>query len=88
MTMPSIIRLGDATSHGGKVISAQENFILKGRAAAVVGDQVSCPKCKGVYAIVEGSTAMKYKGKSLALEGMKTACGATLIASQSSITGK
>ncbi|AVE40888.1 PAAR domain-containing protein [Providencia stuartii] len=54
----------------------------------VVGDQVSCPKCKGIYAIVEGSATMKYNGKSLALEGMKTACGATLIASQSSITGK
>jgi len=86
--MPSIIRLDDSTTHSGKVISAQGNFILKGRAATVVGDQVSCPKCKGIYAIVEGSATMKYNGKSLALEGMKTACGATLIASQSSITGK
>ncbi|WP_336193024.1 PAAR domain-containing protein [Providencia stuartii] len=84
----SVIRLGDSTSHGGKVSSAQDSFILKGRAVAVVGDQVSCPKCKGVYAIIEGSATMKYNGKSLALEGMKTACGATLIASQSSITGK
>ncbi|MER5081695.1 PAAR domain-containing protein [Providencia stuartii] len=55
--MPSIIRLGDSTSHGGKVISAQDNFILKGR-VAVVRDQVSCPKCKGVYAIIEGSATM------------------------------
>nr|ELR5040123.1 PAAR domain-containing protein [Providencia stuartii]ELR5080975.1 PAAR domain-containing protein [Providencia stuartii] len=86
--MPSIIRLDDSTTHGGKVISAQGNFILKGRAVAVVGDQVSCPKCKGIYAIVEGSATMKYNGKSLALEGMKTACGAILIASQNSIMGK
>ncbi|WP_419179398.1 PAAR domain-containing protein [Providencia stuartii] len=33
----SVIRLGDSTSHGGKVISAQDSFILKGRAVAVVG---------------------------------------------------
>ncbi|HHR6393520.1 hypothetical protein HBA43_13465 [Providencia rettgeri] len=49
---------------------------------------MSCPKCKGVYAIVEGSTTIKYNGKSLALAGMKTPCGVALIASQSSITGK
>lgn len=56
--MPSIIRLGDSTSHDGKVISAQDNFILKGRAVAVIGDQASCSKCKGIYAIVEGSVTM------------------------------
>ncbi|MGJ5595195.1 PAAR domain-containing protein [Morganella morganii] len=61
---------------------------MKGSAVAVAGDQVSCPKCKGVYAIVDGSTTMKYNGKSHALAGMKTPCGVALIASQSSITGK
>ncbi|MEQ5635572.1 PAAR domain-containing protein [Providencia manganoxydans] len=61
---------------------------MKGSAVAVAGDQVSCPKCKGVYAIVESSTTMKYNGKSPALAGMKTPCGVALIASQSSITGK
>lgn len=65
----SVIRLGDSTSHGGKVISAQDSFILKGRAVAVVGDQVSCPKCKGIYAIVEGSATMKYNGKVLLWRG-------------------
>ncbi|MER1716884.1 PAAR domain-containing protein [Proteus mirabilis] len=49
---------------------------------------MSCPKCKGVYAIVEGFTTIKYNGKNLALAGMKTPCGVALIASQSSITGK
>lgn len=52
--MLSIIRLGDATSHGGKAISAQDNFILKGHALAVVGDQVSfshkkCSNFVGCY---------------------------------------
>ncbi|MEY0674250.1 PAAR domain-containing protein [Providencia rettgeri] len=61
---------------------------MKSSAVAVAGDQVSCPKCKSVYAIVEGSTTIKYNGKSLAPVGMKTPCGVALIASQSSITGK
>ncbi|HGN1329244.1 TPA: PAAR domain-containing protein [Proteus mirabilis] len=88
MNMPSVIRLDDHTSHGGKVISAQTDFILKGRAVAVVGDQVFCPVCKGIYPIVERVSTMKYKGKTIAVEGMKTACGAILLASQHLITTK
>ncbi|WP_180737847.1 hypothetical protein [Providencia stuartii] len=39
----SLLRLGGSTPHWGKVISAQDNFILKGRTVAVVGvgEQVS-----------------------------------------------
>ncbi|MEX9782286.1 PAAR domain-containing protein [Providencia manganoxydans] len=37
----SLLRLGDSTPHGGKIISAQDNFILKGRTVAGVGEQVS-----------------------------------------------
>ncbi|WP_387795382.1 PAAR domain-containing protein, partial [Photorhabdus sp. RM125S] len=49
---------------------------------AAKGDLVSCPKCKGVFPIVEGSDDLKHQGKPIALEGMHTACGAKLIASQ------
>ncbi|WP_387796110.1 PAAR domain-containing protein, partial [Photorhabdus sp. RM125S] len=49
---------------------------------AAKGDLVSCPKCKGVFPIVEGSDDLKHQGKPIALEGMQTACGAKLIASQ------
>lgn len=42
---------------------------------------VTCPQCKGTYPIVEGAMACG-SDRLLALEGMRTACGAILIASQ------
>lgn len=50
-----VIVLGDKTTHGGEVITASEHFSLLGTPVARVGDQVSCPKCGGVYEIVEGA---------------------------------
>lgn len=39
-----IIVLGDTTSHGGTVVSAQSNYLLNGTPVAVVGDMVACPQ--------------------------------------------
>ena len=83
-----IICLGDVTDHGGVVISALDNYNINGRPVATEGDSVSCPKCKGVFQIVSGSSLMAFQGKKIALEGMKTTCGATLIASQSVMTSE
>ncbi len=44
---------------------------------------VACPFYQGVYPIVEVLTLAQ--NKLVALEGMKTACGAVLIASQTSL---
>lgn len=42
--MRNVIRLGDETSHGGKVISSRANhFKVGGIPVACVGDQCSCP---------------------------------------------
>ncbi|WP_133052251.1 PAAR domain-containing protein, partial [Gilliamella apis] len=43
---------------------------------------VLCPLCKGTFPIVEGVESTSVHGKYPAVEGMKTACGAKLIASQ------
>lgn len=83
MAGKSVICLGDTTDHGGVVISALDNYNINGRPVATEGDSVSCPKCNGVFQIVSGSSLMTFQGKKIALEGMKTTCGATLIASQS-----
>ncbi|MEH6372172.1 PAAR domain-containing protein [Pectobacterium carotovorum] len=83
--MDRIIRLNDSTSHGGKVISAQSGLTAQGIAVACVGDLVECPLCKGVYPISEAPHLVKYKGKKLAVAGMLSACGAELLASQSSM---
>ncbi|WP_428846496.1 PAAR domain-containing protein [Photorhabdus heterorhabditis] len=47
---------------------------------------MECPQCKGIFPIIQGADSLKYKGKPIALEGMQTACGAKLIASQSKFT--
>lgn len=88
MAGKSVICLGDTTDHGGVVISALDNYNINGRPVATEEDSVSCPKCKGVFQIVSGSSLMTFQGKKIALEGMKTTCGATLIASQSLIVSE
>ena len=77
----AVIRVGDKTSHGGTVVTGDPTLNVFGQPAARKGDMTSCPKCKGSYPIVEG-TQSTGSAQWLALEGMRTACGATLIASQ------
>ena len=79
--MKNIIRLGDATSHGGVVLEAFANTDLNCKPIAGVGHKVSCPLCKGIFPIAEGSATYSVDGIAVALDGMKTACGASLIAS-------
>ena len=79
--MKDIIRLGDLTTHGGVVLQAFSHTDLNGKPIAGVGHNVSCPLCKGIFPIAEGSSTYTVDGIPVALDGMKTACGAALIAS-------
>lgn len=89
MNSKRVICLGDSTDHGGKVISAaQGKTAVNGRPVVTEGDLVYCPQCKGTFPITEGSPMMRFKGKGVAHEGMKTACGATLFASTNEIVIK
>ncbi|MFJ2545084.1 PAAR domain-containing protein [Pseudomonas sp. NPDC087612] len=81
--MKAIIRRGDKTDHGGSVISSIPHTSLDGRSMAGKGNLVSCPLCKGIFPIIEGSSTYSINGIPVALDGMKTACGASLIASAS-----
>ncbi|WP_072789355.1 PAAR domain-containing protein [Duganella sacchari] len=80
--MPEIIRKGDSTSHGGTVLEGSPTDICMGQPIAYIGHKVHCPKCRGDYPIVEGVMTATFYGKGVAVAGMKTSCGATLIASQ------
>ncbi|CDG98178.1 conserved hypothetical protein [Xenorhabdus bovienii str. puntauvense] len=82
MANKAVILLNDTTDHGGKVITAVSGYTYKGIPVAGESDLVECPKCEGVFPIVEGSDNLKNNGKSIAVEGVHTACGAKLIASQ------
>lgn len=78
----AFITLGDTTSHGGTVISADMTWTVNGRPVARVGDKVVCRKCRGTFSIATGAPDMTGMGQALARHGDKTECGATLIASQ------
>jgi uncharacterized Zn-binding protein involved in type VI secretion len=80
MSRPFIV-LGDTTNHGGQVITAAGTSDTGGRRIACLGDQVQCPN-HGVTPIVSGDSSVVIDGRPVARQGDKTACGATLLASQ------
>ena len=53
-----------------------------GKPAAGRGHAVTCPKCSGRHYIVGGVDSFTIEGVAVAIDGMKTSCGATLSASQ------
>ena len=78
--MRGVIRVGDSTSNGGKVITGANHSQVIGHAVARVGDQCSCPMSgRHDCVIVEGDPHVKIEGRMVAFEGHKTSCGATLI---------
>lgn len=78
---------GDTTSHGGRVLACTPTNKVDGRPLALLGGQVSCPKCGGIYPIVGvKNLGMTFDGRPVASEGDTTACGASLIPSQSTAT--
>ena len=76
-----VIRLGDTTSHGGKVISASDTLKALGKAVALEGDMTFCPMCKGKFAINVPQSDRTHHGKRVAYNDDKAACGAKLISS-------
>lgn len=82
MPKPLIV-LGDRTSHGGTVITADTTSSIYGKYMARVGDLTVCRNCKGIFPIKSGpSDLVDGAGNSYARHGDKTACGASLVASQ------
>lgn len=81
MALP-IVRMGDATSHGGKVISASTTHLIDGIGIARFGDNITCPlPGHGINSIVEGASTYLIGGRKVALHGHRCACGCTLISS-------
>ncbi|KVT66843.1 hypothetical protein WK56_28750 [Burkholderia ubonensis] len=83
--MRGIIRVGDATSHGGKVTTGSAMSKVMDRLVARLGDQCICPMDGHQNCVIaEGDSAFIVDGKPAAFDGHKTSCGATLISSLSS----
>lgn len=81
--MPRVIRVGDVTDHGGRVLaSGAPHFTVGGVAVALRGDPCSCPRRgHGSCFIAEGDALHTIDGVPVAYEGHLTTCGARLIAS-------
>lgn len=68
------------------MLEGSPSFVCMGKPVSYIGHKVQCPKCRGSYPIVEGVMTASVFGKGVAVAGMKTSCGATLIASQFTVT--
>ncbi|MBQ5962088.1 PAAR domain-containing protein [Massilia sp. ZL223] len=80
--MKGVIRLGDSTSHGGKVIAASGTAFVHGIAVARKGDACVCPiNGHSPCVIAEGDPMVLVEGIPVAFQGHKTSCGATLTSS-------
>jgi uncharacterized Zn-binding protein involved in type VI secretion len=80
--MIDLIRLGDSTDHGGKVISASSTMRFGGRYVARRGDRVSCPRHDiQPNLIIDGDETMTDDGVPVARQGYRAACGCRLISS-------
>ncbi|KVL28140.1 hypothetical protein WT21_03375 [Burkholderia territorii] len=82
--MKNLAYEGDATSHGGKILTGSDRIKVKGRRAARIGDKVSCP-IHGDNEIVEGSGRMKDGATPISRDGDHTGCGAILVASSAGV---
>jgi uncharacterized Zn-binding protein involved in type VI secretion len=80
--MIDLIRFGDDTDHGGKVISASSTMRFGGRFVARKGDQVSCPQHDiEPNLIVDGDESTTDEGVPIARHGYRAMCGCRLISS-------
>ncbi len=86
--MKDIVRVGDRTDHGGTVIEGFGTTTSGGKPWAGVGHKVVCPRCKGAFPIIEGHAHITVDGIPVAMHGMRTACGATLLATPSTTMGQ
>ena len=82
MNRPLIV-MGDKTTRGGTVISADVSSDINGKYMARVNDMTVRPKCKGTFPISSGAEDMKDSaGNAYARHMDSTACGAKLISGQ------
>lgn len=84
----NVIRVGDPTDHGGRVLaSGAPHFTVDGVAVALKGDPCSCPRRGHAgCTIAEGDASHAINGVPVAYEGHRTSCGARLIASTGRFT--
>ncbi|WP_080418748.1 PAAR domain-containing protein [Burkholderia ubonensis] len=81
--MINLIRVGDATDHGGKVETGSTMMRFDGCFVARKGDLVSCPQHPSISpnVIEEGDASLTDDGIPIARHGHRATCGCHLISS-------
>jgi uncharacterized Zn-binding protein involved in type VI secretion len=79
MAKRRFIVLGDVTSHGGTVITANSRMTIDGKPVACVGDLVVCPRCSGTHVILGCGKKSTLDGREMACEGDPVSDGSYLI---------
>lgn len=83
--MALIARIGDSSTHGGRVITCAAVTKAEGKLIARVNDLHVCPiPGHGTTIIVNGSGNYKTEGKITAVYGSQAGCGAVIIPSSTS----
>lgn len=88
-----IITVGDATDHGGKVISGSPTHDIDGRPIARLGDKVACPMSypsglpHGINKIVTAHPTLTAGGVPVAVADCMTECGCKLVGSRTATVG-
>lgn len=73
-----VIREGDPTTTGGKVIKGSATTYVEYREAARISDPVWCPKCSSIGFIAEGNPTFIVEGIAVATHGHAVQCGCLL----------
>lgn len=90
----SIAVVGDATGHGGRIITGSETHQIRGKKVARLYDLVDCPaiypdgRPHGVNRIIEAHPTLSMGGRHVALHGHRTECGCRLIAAATVKVGR
>lgn len=88
--MTFVIREGDPTTTGGRVLAGSTTTIVEHRKAARISDPVWCPQCNSMGFIAEGNPTFIVEGVAVATHGHAVQCGCPfgsnrLIATQSTV---
>lgn len=76
--MAQLVRLGDSSSHGGKMIQATGSFLVNGIAVCVTGDIHQCPIDGHGNTAVTGTSGIDNNGKAVVKTGDQAGCGAAI----------
>ena len=78
--MKPVARLGDATSHGGTIVTGSTTVTVDGKPVVRMGDVHVCPlRGHGLNSVVTGSARGLADGQPIAALGDQTACGAIIV---------